>query len=190
MHNLISCSYAFCIGDIGEALEHTTGYPFIYVLENATKSVGGTTGFVSVVLILLVMITISALASSSRQMFAFARDDGLPFSKWLGTVSVPFDCQKHSLLIRWFLLKVSPHFHVPANAIIATAIFVCLVSLINVGSTVAFNAVLSLASNAVCMPRATTALRGSEILTVSQMMGTYLISIGRQHSRRTFRMSS
>lgn len=22
-------------------------------------------------------------------MFAFARDDGLPFSKWLGTVSVP-----------------------------------------------------------------------------------------------------
>jgi choline transport protein len=37
-------------------------------------------------MILLVMITISALASSSRQLFAFARDDGLPFSKWLGTV--------------------------------------------------------------------------------------------------------
>jgi hypothetical protein len=39
-------------------------------------------------MILLVMITISALASSSRQLFAFARDDGLPFSRWLGTVSV------------------------------------------------------------------------------------------------------
>jgi choline transport protein len=92
------CSYAFCIGDIGEALAHETGYPFIYVFQNATKSVGGTTGFVSVILILLVMITISALASSSRQMFAFARDHGLPFSKWLGTVSASSECQAHSLL--------------------------------------------------------------------------------------------
>jgi hypothetical protein len=41
---------------------------------------------------------------------------------------------------------------VPANAIIATAVFVCIVSLINIGSTVAFNAVLSLASNAVRLP--------------------------------------
>lgn len=54
-------------------------------------------------------------------------------------------------------IQVNPHFHVPANAIAATAVFVCVVSLINVGSTVAFNAVLSLASTA--------------------MMGTYLISI-------------
>ena len=91
MQKLTDCSYTFCIGDIGEALSHTTGYPFIYVFQNATESVGGTTGFVSVVLVLLVMITISALASSSRQMFAFARDDGLPFSKWLGTVSTLFE---------------------------------------------------------------------------------------------------
>jgi amino acid transporter len=49
--------------------------------------------------------------------------------------------------------KVNPRFHVPANAIVATAVFVCIVSLINIGSTVAFNAVLSLASNAVCFPR-------------------------------------
>ena len=54
-------------------------------------------------------------------------------------------------------IQVNPHFHVTANAIVATAVFVCVVSLINVGSTVAFNAVLSLASTA--------------------MMGTYLISI-------------
>lgn len=155
---LTSCSYAFCIGDIGEALSHTTGYPFIYVLENATKSVGGTTGFVSVVLILLVMITISALASSSRQMFAFARDDGLPFSKWLGIVSDSSDCHFHSLLISRSIFKVNPHFHVPANAIVATAVFVCIISLINIGSTVAFNAVLSLASNAVCVPRVTVDL--------------------------------
>lgn len=91
-------------------------------------------------------------------MFAFARDDGLPFSKWLGTVSDHSDCYVHSLLIRWSSLKVNPHFHVPANAIVATAIFVCIVSLINIGSTVAFNAVLSLASNAVYVPTATVKL--------------------------------
>ena len=99
MRKLTVSSYAFCIGDIGEALSHTTGYPFIYVFQNATESVGGTTGFVSVVLVLLVMITISALASSSRQMFAFARDDGLPFSRWLGTVSTRAFCRVCSLLI-------------------------------------------------------------------------------------------
>ena len=87
LQSLTDSSYAFCIGDIDAALSSTTGFPFIYVLQNATKSVVGTTGFVIVVLVLLVMITISALASSSRQLFAFARDDGLPFSKWLGAVS-------------------------------------------------------------------------------------------------------
>jgi amino acid transporter len=86
-HSLTVTSYAFCIGDISAALSSRTGFPFIYVLQNATKSVVGTIGFVIVVLVLLVMITISALTSSSRQLFAFARDDGLPFSKWLGAVS-------------------------------------------------------------------------------------------------------
>jgi hypothetical protein len=27
-------------------------------------------------------------------MFAFARDDGLPFSKWLGTVSALMECRE------------------------------------------------------------------------------------------------
>lgn len=85
--SLTDTSYAFCIGDVDAALSSTTGLPFIYVLQNATESVVATTGFVIVVLVLLVMITISALASSSRQLFALARDDGLPLSKWLGAVS-------------------------------------------------------------------------------------------------------
>jgi hypothetical protein len=69
---------------------------------------------------------------------------------------------------------------VPANAIVATAVFVCIVSLINIGSTVAFNAVLSLASNAVCLPMKLTGFCDQSTLTKFQMMGTYLISIGRQ----------
>lgn len=54
--------------------------------------------------------------------------------------------------------QVDPKTRVPAHAIIVTAGFVCVVSLIEVRSTVPFNAILSLASTA--------------------MMGTYLLSIG------------
>lgn len=163
LQSLTVTSYAFCIGDIGAALSSRTGFPFIYVVQNATKSVIGTTGFVIVVLVLLVMITISALASSSRQLFAFARDDGLPFSRWLGAVSTSPPAIKTFIRMMTDDKQVDPKTRVPAHAIIATAGFVCVVSLINVGSTVAFNAVLSLASTA--------------------MMGTYLLSIG---NRRIF----
>lgn len=80
-------TYLFSIGDVKKALASPTGFPFIYVFQNATGSVGGATGLTIVVLVLLIMVTISSLASTSRQTFAFARDNGLPFSDWLGAVS-------------------------------------------------------------------------------------------------------
>ncbi|KAK4495085.1 hypothetical protein PRZ48_013412 [Zasmidium cellare] len=119
-------SYLFCMDSIGDALEDPTGYPFIYVFRQATSSRGGTTGMTVVILFLLIMITISAMASTSRQTFAFARDNGLPFSSWLGAVH--------------------PTWHVPLNSIIFTMIFTIIISLINIGSTAAFNAMLSLST--------------------------------------------
>jgi amino acid transporter len=80
-------TYLFCIGDVSKAIASPTGFPFIYVFQNATGTVGGTTGMTIVVLLLIIMITISTMASTSRQTFAFARDNGLPFSNWLGHVS-------------------------------------------------------------------------------------------------------
>jgi choline transport protein len=82
-------TYLFCIGDVTQAIASPTGFPFMYVFQNATGTVGGTTGMTIVILLLLIMITISSMASTSRQTFAFARDNGLPFSKWLGHVSRP-----------------------------------------------------------------------------------------------------
>lgn len=131
-------TYLFCIGDVTEALGSATGYPFIYVFSNATQSRGGTIALVVVVLLLLIMITISSLASSSRQIWAFSRDRGLPFSGWLS--------------------HVHPSLQIPANSIIFTCLYTILLSLINIGSSVGFNAVLSLTSSA--------------------LMATYLISIG------------
>lgn len=67
-----------------------------------------------------------------------SRDKGLPFSSWLGTIDRRFD--------------------VPVNAILLTLVFASCMSLINLGSKVAFEAMLSLATVA--------------------LMATYLISIG------------
>lgn len=67
-----------------------------------------------------------------------SRDNGLPYSSWLATVDRRFD--------------------VPVNAILLTFIFASCMSLINLGSKVAFEAMLSLATVA--------------------LMATYLISIG------------
>lgn len=73
-------TYLFCIGSVEDAVLSPTGFPFTYVFQNATKSVLSTIGMTVVILILLIMITISAMASTARQTFAFARDNGLPFS--------------------------------------------------------------------------------------------------------------
>lgn len=80
-------SYLFCMPSVEDALSDPTGFPFIYVFRQATGTSGGTLGMTVVILLLLIMITISSLASTSRQTFAFARDNGLPFSRWLGHVS-------------------------------------------------------------------------------------------------------
>jgi choline transport protein len=90
-------TYLFCIGNVTEAISSPTGFPFIYVFQTATGTVGGTTGMTVVILLLLIMITISSMASTSRQTFAFARDNGLPFSKWLGHVSHPISCPQCTL---------------------------------------------------------------------------------------------
>ncbi|KAF2096693.1 putative amino acid transporter [Rhizodiscina lignyota] len=131
-------TYLFCIGNVSDAVSSPTGFPFIYVFQNATNSVSSTTGMTVVILILLVIITISAMASTARQSFAFARDHGLPFSTWLS--------------------KVDTRFHIPVNSVIFTCLFTMVISLINIGSTVAFNAMLSLSTVA--------------------LMATYLVSIG------------
>ncbi|GJN66050.1 hypothetical protein PLICBS_000066 [Purpureocillium lilacinum] len=131
-------TYLFCIGDVEGALGSETGFPFIYVFQNATGTVGGATCLTTIVLVLLTMITISSLASTSRQTFAFARDNGLPFSSWLGAVH--------------------PTRHVPVNSVIFTCAFSMMFALINIGSTVAFNAMLSLSTVA--------------------LMATYVVSVG------------
>lgn len=80
-------TYAFCVGDIDEVLASQTGFPFIQVFLNVTNSVKATTGMTMLILILQFCAAISNVATTSRQMYAFARDKGLPFSNFLSRVS-------------------------------------------------------------------------------------------------------
>lgn len=78
----------FRLGDVDSVLATTTGYPFIQVFYNATNSYAGTNVMVAIIIVLLTVCCISEIATASRQIWAFARDRGLPGSSWLSKVSI------------------------------------------------------------------------------------------------------
>jgi amino acid transporter len=119
---------AFCVGDIDHVLESQTGFAFIQVFLNSTGSVRAATGMTVVIMVMQFCAAISNVATTSRQIYAFARDKGLPFSN--------------------FLSKVNPTFMVPLNALCVSLVIVSLLSLVNIGSSVAFNAIMSLGTAA------------------------------------------
>jgi choline transport protein len=82
-------TFCFCAGDITEILSTPTGFPFIQVFYNATQSYAGATIMTSIIITMALCSTISNVATASRQMFAFARDQGLPFSTFLSHVRQP-----------------------------------------------------------------------------------------------------
>ncbi|KAL8846091.1 MAG: hypothetical protein Q9221_008800 [Calogaya cf. arnoldii] len=116
----------FCSGDITSEsiIETPTGYPFIAIFVQATQSVGGSTGMAIVIVALGICATIAFLASASRMTWAFARDRGLPMWRYLS--------------------KVEPRSSIPLISILTTVTISCLLALINIGSTTAFNGVISL----------------------------------------------
>jgi amino acid transporter len=68
--------------------------------------------------------TLSSLSTASRQLWAFARDAAVPNASYIA--------------------RVHPRMRVPVISICVTASTTCLLSLINIGSTSIFNAIVSL----------------------------------------------
>ena len=79
-------TYCFCLGNVEDILGTKTGYPFIQVFYNVTNSLGGASAMTAILITLTVCGCISNVATASRQLFAFARDGGLPFSPFLAQV--------------------------------------------------------------------------------------------------------
>ena len=84
-------TFCFCIGNIEDALNTPSGQPYIQVFLSATGSYAGATVMAALIIFMTLCATIGVVAAASRQMFAFARDRGLPFASFLSHVSTCHD---------------------------------------------------------------------------------------------------
>ncbi|ATY64228.1 GABA permease [Cordyceps militaris] len=114
--------------DVSVALAEPTMYPAIWVLRQSMSDTWLTVLLV-VQCIFLLFSNFSYLAAVSRDLFAFARDKGLPCSAWLA--------------------KVDKERKIPVNAYYLTGIFAALLSLLYLGSPVALYAIGSLLACAI-----------------------------------------
>jgi choline transport protein len=138
---LMAMTLIFCVGDaeaVLTAADNYNGYAFLAIFQNAVSNPHALNMMVFLVIFGLTNCAISETAVASRQVWSFARDNGLPFSGWLS--------------------QVHPGQNIPLRAVLVSFCFTSLLSLINIGSSVALNAINSLA--------------GVSVLT------SYLISIG------------
>ncbi|KAK5167440.1 uncharacterized protein LTR77_007139 [Saxophila tyrrhenica] len=118
------------IPDLEAALGDSTTYPAIYVMRQSMSN-----AWISVILAIVALICcascINYFAAVTRDLFAFARDNGLPFSGWLSTVH--------------------PRRHLPVHASQLSVVIAALLSLIYIGSPVAFYAITSLSTVSLLM---------------------------------------
>lgn len=84
MGTVMLITMLFCIGPLEGALN--SGVPYLTLFDN-TGSVAVSL-VLSIILFLLILSgNITALATCSREVWAFSRDRGFPFSKWISHVS-------------------------------------------------------------------------------------------------------
>ena len=81
----------FFVGNIDEALNSPTTFPFMSIIHQATQSTGGTAIMASIVVVMEICAVMAGLASSSRMFWAFCRDRAVPgwkfFIKVIGPIS-------------------------------------------------------------------------------------------------------
>jgi len=105
------------LGDLAATVASRTGQPYVHVLRIATGSDAATCTLTVLVGVLLLSGEVNQATTSSRRLFAFARDGGLPFSTFLG--------------------KVRPGWVVPGNAVAVTFVITAPLSIIVFGSKTA-----------------------------------------------------
>jgi len=114
-------TFLFGVGPLDPVLESESPYLILFTNTGST----GVAIFLMIMLFLLIFAgNITALATTSREVWAFSRDRGLPGSTWMS--------------------KMNQRWHVPFNAVYVTSFFTGVLSCINFGSTLAFNIIISL----------------------------------------------
>ena len=88
----MAVTMCFCLGDLSQVVNSPTGYPFMQVFFNVTKNYAATNVLVAIMITALTACCIAETATSSRQLWSFARDKGVPFSNWLAHVGLILYC--------------------------------------------------------------------------------------------------
>ncbi|KAF2734354.1 amino acid transporter [Polyplosphaeria fusca] len=116
-------SMMFCVGDLAGALEaqSTIFFSFLEILRQALKSTTAACVLSSIIVVMGVASSVGLYASASRMLWSFSRDRALPFHSHL------FKLSKNAL---------------PVTAILTTLGITMLLSLIVLGSTIAFAAMV------------------------------------------------
>ncbi|BGP33126.1 hypothetical protein JCM10296v2_004915 [Rhodotorula toruloides] len=112
----------FVMRDPATAITSTAG-SLLATIYQATGNVAGSICLQVFPLVSMEFAAQGILCAASRQVFAFARDEGLPFSGFFG--------------------KADPKTGVPVRAVLFVAVWVEIFALIYFGSSAAFNAILS-----------------------------------------------
>ncbi|PYH89694.1 GABA transporter [Aspergillus ellipticus CBS 707.79] len=123
----IILSTLYTMTNVDAAINSATGYPFMEIFYNATGSKAGSTVMSAIVPIMSSAGSIGSLASSSRMVWSFSRDRGLPGWRFFSRVNSKA---------------------VPQYSILVVTVFAFLLGLIILGSSAVLNDVISLAVSA------------------------------------------
>ncbi|PKY07962.1 amino acid permease [Aspergillus campestris IBT 28561] len=137
----------FVAGNIEDVIESAAG-PLVQIFKNATGSNAGSICLLMFPLVCILFAATTIMATSSRMIYAFARDGGLPASP--------------------FFSRVHPKLKVPLNALYLTISLVIIFGCIFLGSSSAFNAIVSssvvMLDISYVMPIAINCIRGRNML--------------------------
>ena len=91
-------TFLFMLVDLDSANNDITGFAILWVFKN-TVSTGGVNALGVVLTIMVFAGTVSFNISTSRQTWSFARDNGLPWSKWIAHVDKKKELPVHAIQI-------------------------------------------------------------------------------------------
>lgn len=115
----------FATGPLETLLATPTGFPYMQIFLDATKSATGATVLSAILVVIAIAASAAGITSTSRTVWAFARDRAVPFDRYFSYVN-----QKSQI---------------PVRAVIVVTILQMLLGFIYLGNTTAFNAILSMA---------------------------------------------
>ncbi|KAK3679100.1 hypothetical protein LTR37_021446 [Vermiconidia calcicola] len=140
----MTITFMFNLGSLKDDLASATGQPWVAVIQRITRSRAASIILTVLMIIMFFFCAVNVLTTSSRQVFAFARDKGIPFHRFFSQVRSN---------------------GVPTNSVFLTLTVTILLSLILIGSTAAFNIILSVG---------TTGLFTSYIVVIGTMLAKRL----------------